>query len=405
MSFVISPGLREKTDLVTLKLTEPLPPRQLFATARRVLREYGVDLREVEEGILSFAPSQDIASRDVPLLVSGRSLPEVPASHRTIFQLVPLRVVRGPQVRGWLKEAFERQDLKILEDPYRNALLLKGNVDIIARALAMIEVLDQPLLQARHGLIIEPLFMQASDMANALNTILRAEGYASNVGARSGSSVVLLALQGVAKVIAFALDEPTLDHIEAWAEALDESGKDSIEEAVFTYEVRNTQAEELVETLNQVLGAGAAPAQEPRENRTRGGRNDGGESGENDGQPRRDNGQPRRDNGQPRAAGQTGGRIVVDRNRNMLLFRGSGKEWAEIRSVIARLDRAVPSVLIEVLIAEITLADEERTGFEFLIRGALGSRGLDRQHPRRAGDRRRRGFHSPSTAPARRGRR
>ena len=369
MSFVISPGLREKTDLVTLKLTEPLPPRQLFATVRRVLREYGVDLREVEEGILSFAPSQDIASRDVPLLVSGRSLPEVPASHRTIFQLVPLRVVRGPQVRGWLKEAFERQDLKILEDPDRNALLLKGNVDIIARALAMIEVLDQPLLQARHGLIIEPLFMQATDMANALNTILRAEGYASNVGARSGGSVVLLALQGVAKVIAFALDEPTLDHIEAWAEALDESGKDSIEEAVFTYEVRNTQAEELVETLNQVLGAGAAPAQEPRENRTRGGRSEGGESGENDGQPRRDN-------GQPRAAGQTGGRIVVDKNRNMLLFRGSGKEWAEIRSVIARLDRAVPSVLIEVLIAEITLADEERTGFEFLIRGALGGRGL-----------------------------
>ena len=262
MSFVISPGLREKTDLVTLKLTEPLPPRQLFATARRVLREYGVDLREVEEGILTFTPSQEIASRDVPLLVSGRTLPEVPASHRTIFQLVPLRVVRGPQVRGWLKEAFQRQDLKILEDPDRNALLLKGNVDMIARALAMIEVLDQPLLQARHGLIIEPLFMQATDMANALNTILRAEGYESNVGARSGSSVVLLALQGVAKVIAFALDEPTLDHIEAWAEALDESGKDSIEEAVFTYEVRNTQAEELVETLNQMLGTGvgAAPA-------------------------------------------------------------------------------------------------------------------------------------------------
>ena len=365
MSFVISPGLREKADLVTLKLTEPLPPRLLFATARRVLREYGVDLREVEEGILSFAPSQDIASRDVPLLVSGRTLPEVPASHRTIFQLVPLRVVRGPQVRGWLKEAFERQDIKILEDPDRNALLLKGNVDMIARALAMIEVLDQPLLRGRHGLIIEPLFMEATDMANALNTVLRAEGYQSSVNVASSASVMLLPLQRTNKVVVFAADERTLDHVKAWVEALDASRKDSIEEAVFTYEVRNTQAEELVETLNQVLGAGAAPAQEPRENRTR----EGGESGENDGQPRREI-------GQPRPAGQTGGRIVVDRNRNMLLFRGSGKEWAEIRSVIARLDRAVPSVLIEVLIAEITLADEERTGFEFLIRGALGSRGL-----------------------------
>ena len=371
MSFVISPGLREKADLVTLKLTEPLPPRQLFATARRVLREYGVDLREVEEGILSFAPSQEIASRDVPLLVSGRTLPEVPASHRTIFQLVPLRVVRGPQVRGWVLEAFNRQGLQILEDPERNALLLKGSADTIARALAMVEVLDQPLLRGRHGLVIEPLFMQAGDMANALNMVLQAEGYASSVGARAGSSVVLLSLQTVDKVVVFAVDERTLDHVEAWAEALDASRKDSIEEAVFTYEVRNTQAEELVETLNQMLGTvvGAAAPQQPGEDRAREARTEGAESRESDGRL------PRETRQSP-AAGQAGGRIVVDRNRNMLLFRGSGKEWAEIRNVIERLDRAVPSVLIEVLIAEVTLTDEERTGFEFLLRGALGSRGL-----------------------------
>ena len=371
MSFVISPGLREKTDLVTLRLTEPLPPRQLFATARRVLREYGVDLRELEEGIVSFAPSEDIASRDVPLLVSGRTLPEVPATHRTIFQLVPLRVVLVPQVRGWLKEAFERQNLEILEDPGRNALLLKGNVDTIARALAMIEVLDQPLLRGRHGLIIEPLYMQAADMANALNSILRAEGYGSSIGAGAGGSVVLLALQGVDKVVVFAVDEPTLDHVEAWAEALDESRKDSIEEAVFTYEVRNTQAEELVGTLNRILGAGVGGAlpRVPREDRAGEGRNEGGES-------REDARETRREAVPSGPAGPSGGLIVVDRNRNMLLFRGSGKEWAEIRSVIERLDRAVPSVLIEVLIAEVTLTDEERTGFEFLIRGALGSRGL-----------------------------
>ena len=59
--------------------------------------------------------------------------------------------------------------------------------------------------------------MQANDMANALNTILRAEGYASSVGAGVGGSVVLLPLQGVDKVVVFALDEPTLDHVEAWA--------------------------------------------------------------------------------------------------------------------------------------------------------------------------------------------
>ena len=376
MSFVISPGLREQADLVTLKLTEPLPPRQLFATARRVLREYGVDLREVEEGILTFAPSQDIASRDVPLLVSGRALPEVPATHRIIFQLVPLKVVRGPQVRGWLLEAFGRQDdLDILEDPDRNALLLKGNADMIARALAMIEVLDQPLLRGRHGLIIEPLFIGAGELASALNAILRAEGYQSNIGAGPGASIVLVLLQSAGKVVVFAPDERTLDHVEEWAVALDASRKESIEEAVFTYEVRNTQAEELVETLNRMLGAGVAaapsgePSREPPESRVR-------ETRGRNGEPREDGRETRREPAQPASAGKAGARIVVDKNRNMLLFRGSGKEWAEIRAVIERLDRAVPSVLIEVLIAEVTLNDEEKTGFEFLLRGAIGGRGL-----------------------------
>ena len=362
MSFVISPGLREKTDLVTLKLTEPLPPRQLFATARRVLREYGVDLREVEEGILSFAPSQENASRDVPLLVSGRALPEVPPSHRTIFQLVPLKVVRGPQVTGWLKQAFERKDLRILEDVERNALLLMGNRELIARALAMIEVLDQPLMRGRHGVIIEPIFMQAGDLADALRLVLRAQGYETSSGERAGGSVVVIVLQSVNKVVAFAADQRTSDHVVEWALALDTSRKESIDEAVFTYEVRNTQAEELTETLNRMLGAGlgAAPSPEPR----------GGQTDRNEG------GEPRETAGQSQPAGPAGGRIVVDKNRNMLLFRGTGKEWAEVRSVIEKLDRSVPSVLIEVLIAEITLTDEEKTGFEFQLRGALGSRGL-----------------------------
>ena len=358
MSFVISPGLREKSDLVTLKLTEPLPPRQLFTTARRVLGEYGVEIREVEQGILGFAPSQDAASRDVPLLVSGRTLPEVPVTHRTIFQLVQLEVVRGPQVRGWLKEAFDRKDLEILEDPDRNALLLKGNADTLARAMAMVEVLDQPLLRGRHGVVVEPVFMPAGELARALESVLRAEGYQANVGAGIGGAVILLALESVNKVIAFAADQGTIDHVAGWARTLDTRRKESIEEAVFTYEVRNTQAGELTETLNLILGARALAAAAP-------------EAGEG-----REDGEPSRSAGEAAGAVPSGARVVVDRHRNLLLFRGSGKEWAELRGVIEKLDKSVPSVLIEVLVAEVTLSDEEKTGFEFLLKGSLGSRGI-----------------------------
>ena len=359
MSFVISPGLREKSDLVTLKLTEPLPPRQLFSTARQVLGEYGVDLREVEEGILSFSPSQETATREVPLLVSGRTLPEVPASHRTIFQFVPLEVVRGPQVKGWLQDSFDRKDLKILEDPNRNALVLRGSRDTLARALAMIEVLDQPLLRGRHGLIIEPVFMKAGDLAAGLASVLRAEGYQVALDRATDGAVIILSLESVNKVIAFAAGQVTVAHVERWARTLDTRRKESIEEAVFTYEVRNTQAKDMIDTLSRILGETVSAAPEAR-------------SGEGEAQ----DGEAPPSAGESSAAARGGGRIVVDENRNMLLFRGSGREWAEIRAVIEELDRSVPSVLIEVLVAEVTLTDEEKTGFDFLLKGEVGSRGI-----------------------------
>ena len=359
MSFVISPGLREKSDLVTLKLTEPLPPRQLFSTARRVLGEYGVDVREVEEGILSFSPSQETATREVPLLVSGRALPEVPASHRTIFQLVPLEVVRGPQVKGWLQDAFDRKEIKILEDPNRNALVLKGSRDTLARALAMIEVLDQPLLRGRHGLIIEPVFMEAGDLASGLASVLRAEGYQVALDRTTDGAVIILSLGSVNKVIAFAAGQVTVDHVERWARTLDTRRKESIEEALFTYEVRNTQAEDMIDTLSRMIGETTAAASTAT-SRESGGEGEGAQEA----------------GGAAPAAGRSGSRIVVDENRNMLLFRGSGREWAEIRGVIEKLDKSVPSVLIEVLVAEVTLNDEEKTGFDFLLKGEIGSRGI-----------------------------
>ena len=71
MSFVISPGLQEKTDLVTLRLTSPVPPRQFFSTARQVLQGYGVTIRE-REGVLTFLASQEIESGEVPLLTLAR---------------------------------------------------------------------------------------------------------------------------------------------------------------------------------------------------------------------------------------------------------------------------------------------------------------------------------------------
>ena len=66
LSFHISPGLSEKTDLVTLRLADPVPPAQLFDAARRALRYYGIDIVEEEGGLLTFVAGQETVTAKSP---------------------------------------------------------------------------------------------------------------------------------------------------------------------------------------------------------------------------------------------------------------------------------------------------------------------------------------------------
>ena len=258
MSFSISPGLTEKTDLVTLRLTEPVPPGQLFYTARRVLQDYGVAVGE-QEGVLTFAPTQEIGTDDIPLLISGRALPEVPPTHRTVFQFVTLKVLRTVQITRWLSQVFSGAKLGIEEDPERNSLLLKGDLATIGQAIDMIEVLDQPALRGGNGVIIEPQFLEAETMAKDITMLMEAEGY--EVGASRGfTSTMLVPLESVNKLVAFAADPQILNHIEQWARTLDAEQQQTLEDAVFTYLVQHTQAQEMTETLNGILASPPAAA-------------------------------------------------------------------------------------------------------------------------------------------------
>ena len=340
MSFVVAPSLREKKDLVTLRLSEPLPPAQLFATARRVLGEYGVDLRQAD-GVLTFVASEDAVSRDVPLLVSGRALPEVPPTHRTVFQLVPLKVVASQYLRSILRDVFDdRDELRVELDELNNALLLMGPAELVERALPMIEVLDQPLLHGRHGMVIQPDFLAVGDLEDNLRTVLRAEGYEVAVESSDGA-IILVPLKDANKLIVFAVDPRSLRHVEEWALLLDERRQEEVEAGVFSYEFQNTQAEQVVETLRQLEAGGGAS----------------------------------RDDAEQSGSAADSSAFVVDKPTNMLIFRGSGREWAELLRIARLLDRPVPSVLIEVVIAEVTLNDLQGSGIEFMLRGASGDRG------------------------------
>lgn len=335
LSFTLSPKLRKQNDLVTLRITEEIHPSELFRVARTTLGAYGVSINK-EGNLFVFDVGRASGNGgQTPLLVSGRALPDVPDSQRPIFMFVPLEVVSNNKVRAWLTDLLKGQDLLIKEDPIRNAIVLQGKPAQVEQALAIIKSLDQPLMRGKYSIAIEPAYVKVSDLAENLEKILKSEGIDASRTPPLGS-VILLALNGSNTLVVFAPSQKTIDHVRQWVETIDRKQQLSVDQGIFSYRVNTTQAQHIVNMLNG-LGAGEKLSKEA--------------------------------SGIGQSSG--GSRFVVDENRNAIVFKGSGQEWLELLPVIRDMDVAAPSVLVEVLLAEVTLNDDEGVGLDFLAKGSV----------------------------------
>jgi general secretion pathway protein D len=364
LTFEVDPRIAQRNDLVTLRTGRPLSPSELLALTRTVLRDYGIDV-SFSGNLARVVPNEALMSQS-PSVVRGRSTADVAENMRPIFQYVSLRGVSASDMAGWLQAALGNK-LHISTSPQGNAVLILGLPEDIQAANEVMATLDQPRLAGHRSLRIEPVFWSAAQLSEKLIDILRAEGYFVGPNLQNPGAVVVLPLRPSNTLVVFATDQKTLTHVEAWVRDLDHASQVDPQRSLFFYRVRNTTAESLAAVLNSVLQgryaarAAAAPS-EP--------------AGLPPGQPPPPPGVPP---GAP-PAGAAGpppgtppsGRIVTDPARNAIIFQGSAEEFAQLRPLIESLDQAPREAIIEATVAEVTLADNDTLGAEWVA--SLGAR-------------------------------
>jgi general secretion pathway protein D len=362
--FQLSPEVAERKDLVTVRVTQPHNRQSIYELARNILATYGVVISNQGE-FLRFVLGRDgELTTEPPLILTGAALPNVPESQRPVILLRSLEVISPADAYGMLRSVFEReQRLKIERDNARNALRLQGPQDLVAAAAGVLASLDQPLMRGGHSLRVEPEFVAPAVLAERLTATLKAQGY--DVGS-SGSNTVLVPVDALGALFVFAPSRTVLQQVRQWVPELDQAAL-SVEagkEGLFWYRVRNTPAAELAATLNATLNGGSgssARSTETREDQRLQGRTE--------------------PSGQATAATSARqGSFVVNEARNMLLFQGEPARWQQLLPLIKELDTAPEQVLIEVVVAEVTLSDEFRFGVEWALdqisaAGAVGQLG------------------------------
>ena len=341
LNYSMDAAVRDRTDLITFRTPKPMTAARLTEVAGQLLKSYGVAVQDFG-GVLRMVPSTSTAST-LPLVRRGRAQPTVPLPLRPVFHYIETEAVRPQLFLATLKMMVG--DKVKLEIDSQGGLMVSGQPDDVQVTLELIQVFDQPSLRGQNSVRISPRFWGAEEFTRRLSEILRAEGYSVANQPGTGDPITLIALPTVNSVVAFSTSSEALTHALEWVKELDQITAVQAGSAYFTYPVRNSDAQELAKALNDLISGGSATPATMTTSAAVGGT-------------------------PPPAAASANRqrRVVVNNATNSLIFQGGSQEdYRQWLSLLSELDRPVKSALIDVLVAEVALADDNSLGFSWQL--------------------------------------
>lgn len=395
LPYAIDPKVQ---GVATLETARPIERAAVLPALDTMLRGAGFTLTRVN-GILNVVPSGEAlktgASIRAPLDAGGVEY---------AVQVFPLRHIGAAEMEQILR-SMAPSDLALRILPSRNVIAVGGGRRDLQNVQDLINVFDVRSLAGMSFALLSPRQVDARTLARELDRIFALE--------KSGSyqPVRFVAIERIGLVIAIARHPSSLDDVARWTERLDQAAE-SVEERVYVYHVQSGRAVDLAATLNALLTPrdqrGAAPSgtvpgpvdQTPLDSgATSGAPSSGVYSGTNAaGRPTMNivEGPSVQRGAYPATtgamtsgpaelppAGTTDGgtaatasgdatptqrpRVIADDKNNALLILATARDWRILEATIAKLDVAPLQVLIEAVIAEVTLTDQLRYGVQWFL--------------------------------------
>lgn len=353
----IDQAVRSRADIVSLRLTEPHKPEDLYRIGVEVLRNYGIRVVPTG-GALRFVPLATPGAASG--LVITRSSPDVPVGQRNAFVAVPLDASDPGRVAAQIRNMLAGQPVTVVEMLEANAVLLSGPGDAVQSAVAAVVALDRASLRDKQSVRINPLYLPADLLARELKDVLNAEGYTVRTGPGSTGVLTFVPVASANALIVFSESDAALKAATEWAEKLDQPADQPGGGGVYMYAAKHTTVETMLPVLEAMVGGAASASGGARESSAR----TGGEV--SDGR----SGNATMGGSAPRSAtiSGPGGQLALDPVRNVIVFQGEAQRWRAIQGVLARLDTPARQVVIEVTVAEVTLTDEFSHGVEWALR-------------------------------------
>lgn len=355
VNYILGEQLNNSKDKVTLNLQDELTKRKLFTLSEQMLRERNILIR-YQDGIYYIHKSDDGVSSNL-VYGYGANPEDVPNTSNEIVQLAPFKAGMQTSLANTIKQ-LTKVDARPMFD--QQAIMFKGKRSDIIKALEFMQLVDRPLFRNRSIGMYKSAFVPVEELSKQLQDLMKQEGISVSINASSEQAISIVPIERTNTMVFFTNDKRFIQRTLYWAKQLDQPA-DGNQEQYFVFNPEFSRATDLGESLQMLLGGGASKALTSSTSAT-----------SQNNQVNSNNSNKVKRNISVNADGM---KMVVDERSNALIFYTTGDDYRNLLPMIKRLDIMPKQIVLEMMIAEVTLTDEFKQGVEF----ALTNQGASKQ--------------------------
>ena len=328
--------MKDKTP-ITLKMTTPMPPEKVLEATIGMIEKYGIEVDQKDGALYFFKPKPKFSRKPVEIRI-GEEVPESPAE---IIQVIPLKYIKPVEIERFIREFYRNINFKTY---YReNALILRGSASSIKEVAEFVKLFDVPYIQNKKVILLKLTYWQTEDFIKQISTILGGLGFTIAKKPKE-PGIYFIPIKYLNSILVVAPDEVTLSQVINWAKRLDTPESAGTEEKAYVYSPKFSKASDLLESLKKLFSPmKTLPAQQ----------------------------QKKKGSAKSQIISVSGLKISADDKRNLLLIMATPAQYKTLLTYLKKLDVPPRQVLIEAMIAELTLSDELKYGFEWFIKNKM----------------------------------
>ncbi len=272
-------------------------------------------------------------------------------SHTVTIQIIPLRYIAPSEIEKIVKP-FLSSGSHVIGYEKSRLLLITDFTDNIDKVLSIIELFDINIFEQVNARLFPIQNADVTDIAQELEKLFAAFEVSTKSGRGTGINFVPITRINALLVIS-SLPE-ALQVAERWLKEMD-TREGEVDVRTFIYHVRNGIATELADILNSIfMQDQEAPAGQPRTAVAN-------QQAQNIPQTQASEGK----------AGITGKvQVISYATTNTLIIKANPRDYEIVEGILEELDIVPRQVLIEVVIAEITLTESTEFGIEYAFQNS-----------------------------------